>query len=292
MSIVGVSEESTSIRRARLRDLRDILSVHEEFSEELGSEDSEWFRALLESKSRRVVFLVAEVGGRVVGYCLAYKNRGASYIENIAVMGDYRGLGLGSRLLSEVERVLAESGVEEVYLAVKSWNTSAVNFYLKHGYRVRGVVFWLSGSPEGICAGGENPEYTLVDVSASRVKRSLRHHSSTWSSLVDDVDQYIYRRKLYGSERALVVKKRSRVVAYALYSINSEVVVDTIALSTYSQLEPVEVVVSSLGNIARAHGVKSVEIPVDASKHKLIELLVSRGFRVREAEYLLHKVLR
>jgi ribosomal protein S18 acetylase RimI-like enzyme len=291
MSIVGESARSISIRRARLRDLSDILSIHGEFSEELGSEDSDWFKALLESKSRRLVFLVAEVNGGVVGYCLAYKNRGVGYIENIAVRGDYSGFRLGSRLLSEVERVLFESGVRGVYLAVKDWNTSAVNFYLKHGYRVKGVVFWLSGSPERINTRNPDSEYTVIDVSASKIRQRLKHHSSTWSSLVDDVEQYIYRKKLYRSERALVVKKKSRVVAYALYSINSEIIVDTIALSTYSQLEPVEVVINSLGNIARAHGVKNIEIPVDASKHKLIELLVNTGLRVKETEYLLHKVL-
>jgi len=291
MSLMCELVGSISIRRAGMRDLSDILRIHEESFKELSSEDPGWFRALIESKSKRLVFLVIEVDGRVVGYCLAYRCRSRGYIENIAVKGDYRGLSLGSKLLSEVERVLVEKGVREVYLAVKDWNTSAVNFYLKHGYRVKGVVFWLTGSPKRINMRDLGSEYVVIDVSASKIRLRLKHHSSTWSSLVDDVDQYIYRKKLYRAERALVVKKKSRVVAYALYSINSEIIVDTIALSTYSLLEPVEVVINSLGNIARAHGVKNIEIPVDASKHKLIELLVNTGLRVKETEYLLYKAL-
>jgi len=295
MNLVCELARSISIRRAKKRDLSDIRRIHEEFSEELSSEDPGWFRALLESRSRRLVFLVAEVNSevnsRVVGYCLAYRNRDRGYIENIAVKDDYRGLGLGSLLLREVERVLAERGVSEVYLGVKDWNISAVNFYLKHGYQVKGVVFWLTASPEKINTRALSSEYTVVDVSASRIHSRLKHHSSTWSSLVDEVDQYIYKKKLYRAERALIVKRRRRVVAYALYSINDEIVVDTIALSSYNLLEPVELIITSLKNIAKAIGAKSIEIPVDASKYKLTELLVNTGLRVKETEYLLHKNL-
>ena len=270
--------------------MSSIRRIHEEFSEELSSEDPKWFRALLESRSRRLIFLVIEVDSRVVGYCLAYRNRDRGYIESIAVKEDYRGLGLGSRLLREVEKVLAERGVSEVYLSVKDWNTNAVNFYLKHGYQVKGVVFWLSASSERIVARDPGLEYRVVDVSASKMSSRLKHYASTWSSFVDDVDQYIYKKR-YRAERALVVKRRSRVVAYALYSVNDEIVVDTIALISYSLLEPVELIITSLKNIAKAVEAKTIEIPVDASKHKLIELLVDMGLRVKETEYLLHKNL-
>ena len=290
MSLTCGLTGSISIRKARKRDLSSIRRIHEEFSEELSSEDPKWFRALLESRSRRLIFLVIEVDSRVVGYCLAYRNRDRGYIESIAVKEDYRGLGLGSRLLREVEKALAERGVSEVYLSVKDWNTNAVNFYLKHGYQVKGVVFWLSASSERIVARDPGLEYRVVDVSASKMSSRLKHYASTWSSFVDDVDQYIYKKR-YRAERALVVKRRSRVVAYALYSVNDEIVVDTIALISYSLLEPVELIITSLKNIAKALGAKTIEIPVDASKHKLIELLVDMGLRVKETEYLLHKNL-
>jgi len=283
-------EKNIVVRRAVKTDLPVIQYIHDQSMRELGKEDSRWFEALLKSRSKRIVFLVALVDGRVAGYCLAYRKKNKAYIENIAVDGSMRGLGVGGVLLSETERMLRETGVDTVYLSVKDWNTGAINFYLKNGYHIKNVVLWFTAPPEKIVS-MDSSEYSVADLNASKIGSKLRYYASTWSSFVDDVDRSIYKKKLYRAERALVVKQGRKRVAFALYSVNDGLVVDTISLSSFNALEALQVLLNSLKNIALARGVKSIEIPVDSTKQSLVELLVESGFKMHESEFLLYKEL-
>jgi len=279
-----------SIRRASERDLEEIYRLHTKSSRELGEEGLEWFKALLSSRSRRILLIVAELDGVVVGYLLAYKAGGRGYIESIAVDEGFRGRGIGAALLREAERSLRARSVREVYLSVKGWNTGALSFYLKHGYAVKNVVLWLGASPLDLSTSLNSDEYVVVDVSASAVKPRLRHYAIAWSSLVDSVDVHLYK-KAPNYERAILIKRDRRVVAYALYSVGGSLVVDSISLSSYNQLEAVKTLVLALKHVALSRGVDSIVVPVDASKQRLVELLVNAGFRVEESELLLYKEL-
>jgi ribosomal-protein-alanine N-acetyltransferase len=278
-----------SIRRASKRDLEEIYRLHTKSSRELSGESLEWFKALLSSRSRRIVLIVAELDG-VVGYLLAYKAGDRGYIESIAVDEGFRGRGIGTALLREAEMSLRARGVREVYLSVKDWNTGAISFYLKHSYAVKNVVLWLSASPLDLSTSLSSDEYVVADVSASAVKPRLRHYAIAWSSLVDSVDVHLYK-KAPNYERAILIKRGKRVVAYALYSVERSLVVDSISLSSYNQLEAVRALVLALKHIALSRGVDNIVVPVDASKQRLVELLVNSGFRVEESELLLYKEL-
>ena len=62
-----------------------------------------------------------------------------AYVELLWVDERYRGMGLGSELLAEVERVAAEAHCTLIHLDT---------FYLRHGYEIFGV---LEDCPEGHC---------------------------------------------------------------------------------------------------------------------------------------------
>ena len=55
-------------------------------------------------------------------------------VENLYVDSDYRNRGLGSRLLTEAERRLAQRGVDSISLEVMADNEHARRFYRNHGY--------------------------------------------------------------------------------------------------------------------------------------------------------------
>lgn len=83
--------------------------------------------------------VVAESDGAIAGFCLAAQGLARGYIITIDVLEPYRREGVGTKLLAEVERKLAASGVREVTLETATDNVSAIAFWEKHGYRTRGV---------------------------------------------------------------------------------------------------------------------------------------------------------
>lgn len=278
------------VRKARRSDVEAIAEIYSSAYRELGKEDSEWFKAVIGLKSRRIVVLVAELNGEIAGFILTYRNKNRAYIDSLAVSKEFRKMGIGGLLLSDVERLLSNRGVKSLYLSVKSWNTNALNFYLKRGYGIRGVVLLMSAKPQEISAHSVSSTHTIADVSASKIRTRISRPLATWSNFVDDVDKFIYR-KLYREERALIVKRNRSVKALVTYSVNHELVVDSITLSSYSALEALEIALHSLRSIALANKASIVEIPVDASKRKLVALLERMGFKVSESEYLLYKSL-
>ena len=55
-------------------------------------------------------------------------------IHDIAVVGDFRGLGLSQRMLGEVERIARHRGCCKITLEVLEGNEVAKNAYLKFGF--------------------------------------------------------------------------------------------------------------------------------------------------------------
>jgi putative acetyltransferase len=77
------------------------------------------------------IVLVAKCGDQLAGFGLVEVS--AQYLGAIYVHPDFGGLGVGSRILGQLERVAMERGVAKLRLDA-SLNARA--FYEKHGYRV------------------------------------------------------------------------------------------------------------------------------------------------------------
>ena len=83
--------------------------------------------------------VIADDSGKPVGFCLTAHRDGQGYIVTIDVLESHRGKHVGSKLLKESERRLAANGVCEIDLETATDNESVVAFWLKHGYRKRGI---------------------------------------------------------------------------------------------------------------------------------------------------------
>jgi ribosomal protein S18 acetylase RimI-like enzyme len=95
------------------------------------------------------VLLLACAGDSLVGYGLAHVmaagdtwiadtwRTGARIgeIESLAVLPEYRGSGIGTRLLDALEAELAAAGVRDLVLGVLPGNTDAIRLYQRRGYR-------------------------------------------------------------------------------------------------------------------------------------------------------------
>lgn len=96
-------------------------------------------RALLESSGLSTIgvdehwrtFVVAREGANVVGCGGAEAYQFAALIRSIAVAPDYRGQGLGRRIVRQLLDRLASRGLREFYLLT----TDAEEYFRKRGFR-------------------------------------------------------------------------------------------------------------------------------------------------------------
>ena len=86
------------------------------------------------------LFLVAEVGGGVVGTVMGGYDGHRGWVYSLAVREPYRRQGVGRALLRHLEAALAKRGCLKVNLQVRTSNVAIVPFYQALGYRVEELV--------------------------------------------------------------------------------------------------------------------------------------------------------
>ena len=103
------------------------------------------------------VVLVITVNDVVVGFCDYWVTFETGTICQIAIHPDYQHQGLGDRLLNEVLKDAYAKKVSTLTLEVRESNKNALNFYLKHGFKVTLVK-------EQYYSNGENAIYMIKEV--------------------------------------------------------------------------------------------------------------------------------
>jgi dTDP-4-amino-4,6-dideoxy-D-galactose acyltransferase len=87
--------------------------------------------------------LVAENGTDVVGYVTLHRRAGDARIGLIAVAGETRGAGLGRALMRAAFDWCEGQAIDRVTVTTQAQNTGALRFYLRCGFVVDRVDFWL-----------------------------------------------------------------------------------------------------------------------------------------------------
>lgn len=90
----------------------------------------------LENPSDRL--FAAESDGNVLGYIGVSTVCDEAYIMNVAVLPQYRGFGIGTKLLNFVSEYVFEHGCSFISLEVRKSNAEAVKIYEKLGYKTVG----------------------------------------------------------------------------------------------------------------------------------------------------------
>ena len=81
------------------------------------------------------LFLVAEADGAIVGSAIGGFDGRRGLVYHLAVASAFRGMGLGSRLMDELELRLRAKGCLKCYLLVTSDNPEAEVFYQQRGWQ-------------------------------------------------------------------------------------------------------------------------------------------------------------
>jgi ribosomal protein S18 acetylase RimI-like enzyme len=96
------------------------------------------------------LFFVAAVGGKVVGTIMAGYDGHRGWIYSLAVLPDYRGRGVGSRLMRHAEERLKRLGCPKINLQILQGNESVEAFYRKLGYQTEPRISMGKKIPENI----------------------------------------------------------------------------------------------------------------------------------------------
>ena len=124
------------IEKMTVDDIDNVLEVEEDcFS-------IPWSKAsfLRELENNEIaLYLVAKVENKAVGYIGTWKVLDEGHITNLAVHSDYRNLGIGGMLISELLSLCKKDGINSFNLEVRKSNEIARKLYEKFGFEDRGI---------------------------------------------------------------------------------------------------------------------------------------------------------
>jgi GNAT superfamily N-acetyltransferase len=131
--------------------IRD-LAEYERMSDEAVATEAGLREALFGPRPDAEV-IIAYAGDRPAGFALFFHNfstfvgKRGLYLEDLFVKPEFRGLGVGRRLLGELARIAVERGCGRFEWTVLDWNEPAIGFYKKLGARPMNgwTIFRLTG---------------------------------------------------------------------------------------------------------------------------------------------------
>ncbi|MEO0095098.1 MAG: ribosomal protein S18-alanine N-acetyltransferase [candidate division WOR-3 bacterium] len=120
------------IRPMKLSDIDEVYKI------ECRVFPNPWPKSFFENDLHKpnTIALVIDNGEKLIGYAIADCVINELHITNIAVEPEFQHKGVGSKLLSELEKIGLEKDCVYAYLEVRVNNTNAINFYKKFGYRI------------------------------------------------------------------------------------------------------------------------------------------------------------
>lgn len=124
-----------TVERATLANLEELWRIEREcFTGEAFTREQ--IESLL--RSRSAIGLLARVNSEVAGFIIGmienFSTMRAGHIYTIDVALKHRRMGVGLKLLSEIEKIFLSKGAETSYLEVRTDNQAAIRLYKKQQY--------------------------------------------------------------------------------------------------------------------------------------------------------------
>jgi GNAT superfamily N-acetyltransferase len=136
--------ENIKIRKAEPKDVKIILNLIKELAEyeklldEVTATEDKLISTIF-GKDKFVEVWLAEIEDEVAGQVIFFRNfstflaKPGLYIEDIYVRPQFRGRGIGKKLLNKVIDFAAEKNYGRVEWCVLNWNEPAIEFYKNMG---------------------------------------------------------------------------------------------------------------------------------------------------------------
>ena len=81
------------------------------------------------------------------GRLYQYENEFEYKLGRMSVLEEFRGYGLGTKILKQFEIIAKKKNVSEIYLEAQS---DKLNFYLKENYVIKGDKYIMDGIPHNL----------------------------------------------------------------------------------------------------------------------------------------------
>ena len=133
-----------------LRFIRE-LAAYEKMEDQVVADEATLSEWLFERQSAEVCFAVLE--GEEVGFALYFHNfstflgRAGLYLEDLYVLPQYRGQGIGKAILQHLARLAVDQGCGRMEWWCLDWNTPSIGFYKALGAQAmeEWTVYRLTG---------------------------------------------------------------------------------------------------------------------------------------------------
>ena len=119
------------IRNIRLEDLEDIMEVEKEAFTTPWSKEA--FKAEINGNDL-AYYIVALVEEKVVAYGGIWLIINEGHITNIAVKKEYKGRGIGNKIVEALIYHCVKLGIDNMTLEVRASNHVAIGLYEKYGF--------------------------------------------------------------------------------------------------------------------------------------------------------------
>lgn len=134
IAVRAATEDDTGLILDFIRQLAD----YEKMSDEVVADEAT-LRASLFEGHRVAEVIIASWDGRPAGFALFFHNfstflgRKGIYLEDLFVLPELRGKGIGQVLLSRLAQIAVERGGGRFEWSVLDWNVDAIRFYERLG---------------------------------------------------------------------------------------------------------------------------------------------------------------
>lgn len=135
------------IRDAQLKDVEIMAKIGSEARELWSGEGNGWYskhdlKEWLKNKGNDVL-LVAEAGEGLVGFIVLHNLITWAFCTGLYVHPRYRKRGIGTSLLSEVEKRLKKQNILSLHLLVEQEDLPAMCFYEKNQFKKGFHFIWM-----------------------------------------------------------------------------------------------------------------------------------------------------
>ena len=171
VSDLGSDREAWIIREAIRKDVPVVCQLVRDLARHVGSEQEvvvsqQTLEPALFGEDPTISVLVAELDGQVVGFVSWFRTfstwagRGGIYLEDLFLLPEARGRGIGRGFLRELARVAGDRGYGRLEWTVVRSNIGAQGFYRNLGAkRLHRLEMWrISGEAIAALADGEGEE--------------------------------------------------------------------------------------------------------------------------------------
>ena len=147
-----------NIRKVNINDYDDVANLYTQlFDAEKGFDDNIVNTYIIDEKvekiikkrikSRKEIFLVAEIDNKIVGLIdgfiiesICYKEK-VAYLDHLCVDEKYRNNDIGSKLIDEFSKKAEKKGAKYIKLNAFEENIPAVSLYRKHGFEKYSIYY-------------------------------------------------------------------------------------------------------------------------------------------------------